>query len=85
MAEGERPVYVTRREFYGALVMVWLYIQLAFGDLLRIEWRWPTGLIWLASFAVMVLYLVQSIRAGRMERENKTALTKGESPPAEKC
>jgi hypothetical protein len=32
-------LFVTRREFYGALALVWCYIALTLGDLLRVEYR----------------------------------------------
>jgi hypothetical protein len=46
---------VTRQEFYGALVVVWLYIMLVIGDLLRIEWRWSTAILWVAALGMMVV------------------------------
>lgn len=63
---------VTRQEFYGALVVVWLYIMLVIGDLLRIEWRWTTAILWAAALGMMVLYSVVSFasrsRGGRAGR-----------------
>jgi hypothetical protein len=51
-----------RGEFYRALVVVWLYIMLVIADLLRLEWRWTTGILFLLSFFMMITYSVQSIR-----------------------
>ena len=65
MANGYKPIQVTRREFYGALVVVWLYIMIVIGDLLRLEWRWTTGILWLASFFMVIAYSVQSFRGSQ--------------------
>lgn len=65
MADGDKSARVTRREFYGALVVIWMYIWLVIGDLLRIEWRWSTAILWLASLFLFVVYSVVSLRAGR--------------------
>jgi hypothetical protein len=62
MANGDRPVHITRGEFSRALVLVWLYIMLVMVDLLRLEWRWTTGILFLASFFMVIAYLVQSYR-----------------------
>jgi hypothetical protein len=56
MTDGNRFAHVTRREFYGALVVVWLYIMLVIGDLLRIEWRWTTAILWFASIGMVFAY-----------------------------
>jgi hypothetical protein len=63
MTNGDKPVYITRREFYGALWVVWLSIMLVLGDLLRIEWRWTTAILCLASFVMAMVYMVQVSRA----------------------
>jgi len=57
MVDGDNSPHVTRREFYGALVVVWLYIMLVLGDLLRVEQRWTTGLLWAASLFMVVGYV----------------------------
>jgi len=37
MTDTEKAMYVTRRDFYGALMIVWIYIMLVIGDLMRLE------------------------------------------------
>jgi hypothetical protein len=45
--EGEvKSTHVTRRDFYIALFVIWLYITLVIGMLVRIEWRWSTVILW---------------------------------------
>jgi ribosomal protein L7/L12 len=63
MANGDKSINVSRREFYGALVIVWLYIMLVLGDLMRIEERWSTGLLCAASLFMVIAYSVVGIRA----------------------
>jgi hypothetical protein len=65
MVDNDKATHVTRHEFYGALVLIWLYIMLVIGDLLRIEWRWSTAILWVASFFVMVTYYVTNYRSRR--------------------
>ena len=67
MADSEKSGQVTRREFYGALVVIWFYIWLVIGDLLRIERRWTTAILWLASLLMFLAYTVISLRAGRSD------------------
>lgn len=56
MTSGDRPLYVTRREFNGAMIVVWLYIMLVIGDLIRIEFRWTMAILWAASFFMVIAY-----------------------------
>jgi hypothetical protein len=65
MANADKTMYITRREFCMALVMVWLYIWFVIGDLWWLEWRWTTFVLWLASLFMMIVYLVQSFRSSR--------------------
>lgn len=65
MLSEERSLHVTRREFYGALVTIWLYIMLVLGDLLQINERWTTGLLWAAALFMTVTYAWLSIRTNR--------------------
>ena len=64
MAGDNKPAPVTRREFYAALGMLWLFIFFAFGDLARIEGNWTTMLGALVAVAASVGYSVSSMRAG---------------------
>jgi hypothetical protein len=65
MTNGDKPVYITRREFYGALGIVWFYIMLVLGDLFRLESRWTTGILWLASFVLAMTYVAQASLGAR--------------------
>jgi hypothetical protein len=56
MAHGDETLSITRREFYGALTIVWAYIWVVIGALLRFEGRWTTGILWLASLMMVVAY-----------------------------
>jgi hypothetical protein len=62
MANGDRPVHISRGEFYRALAVVWVYIMLVILDLYRLEWRWTTGILFLLSFFMVITYSVQSLR-----------------------
>jgi hypothetical protein len=80
MAETHKPAQVTRREFYGALALVWVYITLLMTDRLGTEWRWSTGILLLASSLMMCSYLVMSLRADRTGAvDGKTGL-----PPSDR-
>jgi Ribosomal protein L7/L12 C-terminal domain len=76
MADGDSRANVTRREFYGALALLWFYIMLVIADLLRIEWRWSTGALWAASLFLACMYVVTSFRASRARTTDWTT-----SPP----
>ncbi len=65
MGGGTEPIYVTRKEFYLGLSIVWLYIMLVVGDLMRLEARWSTRILWLGSCLLLIVYLVAGTRAGR--------------------
>jgi hypothetical protein len=58
MANGDRPVHITRGEFYRALAVVWLYIMLVMLDLFRLESRWTTGGLFLLSCFMTFTYSV---------------------------
>jgi Ca2+/Na+ antiporter len=60
--------HVTRSEFYSALMLVWLYIMMVIGDLMRIDWRWTQTVMWVASLMVMLVYVFLSFRANRARR-----------------
>jgi hypothetical protein len=72
MANIDSNLYVTRREFQGAVGLIWAYIMFALGDLLRIEWRWTTFVLWAASFIMMCAYIVTIYRGGQARRTDKT-------------
>ena len=80
MADGDKSMFVTRREFYAALVVVWLYIMIVIGDLQRIEWRWTMAIMWGVSILMMVSYSVISFRSGRPSG----AVVNTGSPPSDR-
>ncbi len=51
-------MHVTRREFYSALVIIWIYIMLVLGNLFKADERWTTGLLWAASLLMVIAYSV---------------------------
>jgi hypothetical protein len=65
MSRGDGPVYVTRREFFAALTIVWLYIMLVLSELWRRdEERWTMGVLWAASGLMVLVYTVLNLRLG---------------------
>jgi hypothetical protein len=85
MANGDRPFHITRVEFYRALVVVWMYIMMVILDLLRIEWRWTTAILFLLSFFMMITYSVQVLRdrSGSLSRTLAARQGDRERPVAE--
>jgi hypothetical protein len=66
MSNDDSTVFITRREFYSALAIVWAYIWLLLGDQLRIdEGRWSVWALWGAALLMMVAYSWQANRAAR--------------------
>jgi len=63
MVTTDKSAPVTRREFYSALVVIWLYMALVLGDLLRIEGHWTTGVLWAASIMCLLAYSVMTLRS----------------------
>ena len=67
MANGDKSLNVSRREFYGALGLVWVCITLILGDLARTEERWTRWssmtILSLSSLAMAICYIVESRRA----------------------
>jgi ribosomal protein L7/L12 len=63
MSDGIKNNFVTRSEFYGALVVIWLYIMVVLGDLMRLQEQWTTGILWAASLLMMVVYGVLAFNA----------------------
>lgn len=63
MSDGNNTLNVTRREFYSALVVVWLYIMLVTGDLARVGGSWTNWILWAASLFMVVAYSIKGFRA----------------------
>jgi hypothetical protein len=80
MLSEEKSLHVTRREFYAALVTIWLYIMLVLGDLFRLSERWITGFLWAAAFFMTIAYAWLSIRSGRDSQRNDKSDEPGSAP-----
>jgi hypothetical protein len=65
MNSEDKSLYVTRRDFYTALTIVWSYIMLILADLLRIEFRKTTAVLCAASVGMIFAYAWQGLREGR--------------------
>jgi len=68
MTKGDKPVYITRGEFYNALVIIWIYLALVFGELMPEKWRWSIGILWITSFFFIIFYLAQAIRSDKAQK-----------------
>jgi len=62
MDSPDRSALVTRREFYSAIGLVWLYIMLAFGQVVT-SWRPGIVVLFVGAFVMSMVYLVLSIRS----------------------
>jgi hypothetical protein len=62
--------FVTRRDFYSALSIIWLYIFLVIGELLREDSRWTKWVLWAVSAVSMLMYAVLAYRS-RGTRESE--------------
>jgi FtsH-binding integral membrane protein len=49
---------VSQVQFYGALSIVWLFIMLLLGGMMRPESRWALLLLWAVSFLMVIAYSV---------------------------
>jgi hypothetical protein len=65
MADGDRSVYVTRWEFYGAQAILWAYMAIVLGHLLEMQWRWTTAVLCGASLLIALILVVASNRGRR--------------------
>jgi hypothetical protein len=61
MAEAEKSTHVTRREFYLALGLLWLYIFIVIGDLVGSDPSFSKWLLWGASLFMLLTYTGLSI------------------------
>jgi hypothetical protein len=70
MDKPDSAVPISRREFYGALALVWTFIMLAFATTVFGSFPTPTTLIFLAtSFLLVVSYSIASWRGKRSHRK----------------
>jgi hypothetical protein len=81
MSVSEKPLYVTRDEFYGALVVVWMYIMLVLLDLFRLEGRWSTGLLYALSLFMVFAYTVTVVRNRRRSVDRTASLDRIDVKP----
>ena len=63
MANGDKSLNVSRREFYGALSLVWFHVSLIFGHLGSTEDRWTMRILSLSSLAMAISFAVECFRA----------------------
>jgi hypothetical protein len=63
MKTGNRSVHVTRREFYGSLCVLWVYIMGIVNYLMDPHGRLVLFLLFYGSFAVSIVYLVMALRS----------------------
>ena len=75
-----KSAYVTRGEFCSALGVVWMYIMIVIGDLLRVEWRWSTQILHFFSIFMVFAYAVSSFRL----RRTGGADVRKEVPPSDR-
>jgi len=65
MTNGEKPIYITRQQFYSELGNIWLYITIVIGVILYAKLR---GMLWGclgASISMTVRFAWQAYRAKR--------------------
>jgi cytochrome c-type biogenesis protein CcmH/NrfF len=74
MKNGDKSIYVTRAEFYGAMIIIWTYLMIVFSNLLEPITRRASWLLWGASFVMMVGYIVLAVRAKRAQRRSGKSL-----------
>jgi ribosomal protein L7/L12 len=59
---ARESIYLTRREFYTALGIVWLYIFLVLGDLVRLQERSTTIILMVAALLMTFVYVGLGLR-----------------------
>ena len=70
----DTSVYVTRRELYSSLSIVWLYIAIVLADLLRIDWRWSMGIICGAALFMSLFFTYNALKQKRSTAAEKKTL-----------
>jgi hypothetical protein len=70
----DSSTFVTRRELYSSLSLVWLYILLVLGDLLRIDWRWSTGILWGAALFMSLFFTFSAWKLRQRSASEKKKL-----------
>ena len=67
------PTNVSRVEFYQALSLVWLFISFAFMVRLSGSRSWDTGLYFLVSFTLTVVYTISWVKLHRRRSREPAA------------
>jgi hypothetical protein len=62
MAEADKSTHVTRREFYSALSLLWLYIMVVIGDLLKSDPSFSKWILWGGPLLLWLTYSGLTIR-----------------------
>jgi hypothetical protein len=73
MAEADKSTYVTQREFYSALSLLWLYIALVIGHLLTNDPSLSKWLLWGVSLLLAFTYSGRSIWVLMKKQPDKPA------------
>jgi hypothetical protein len=68
MAESSTTPTVTRKEFYSALSLIWLYIMLVIGQLLNDDAKWTLYVLFAAALVMSLTFSLLTIRLA-MERK----------------
>ncbi len=60
---------VTRRDFYGALSIIWLFIMFIFGDLYRGSDSWPRAVLFVSPFIMAISYSIIALRSKKRDKD----------------
>jgi hypothetical protein len=66
MFDADKSTRITRREFYSALGVLWMYNALILCALANIERRWTTLILLCVSVFTAFGYIVTGLRLGRI-------------------
>ena len=73
MGNGSVDARVTRREFYMALAVVWLYIMAILGRMAEADAKWTTRLLCILSLVISIMYAVMAFRSRSAQGERDKA------------
>jgi len=72
MADDSTNPPVTRKEFYIALAMIWLYIAIVIGQFMKDDGKWSLYILFAAALIMTVSFSIAGIRiAGKSKRTDK--------------
>jgi hypothetical protein len=73
MADNGTNPPVTRKEFYVALAMIWLYIAIVIGQFLKDDAKWSLYVLFAAALIMTFTFSIAGIRiAGKSKRTEKS-------------